>query len=91
MLNLFKKLHRAREYAFRGDVNTLAAARQRINDDFKAKKHVTDETSIAELIKCGEEIEKALRTEVIQTRETDNGNLSMSYLLRQMYRQFLVI
>lgn len=84
MLNLFKKLHRAREKAFYGDVNTLTAARQRINDEFKSKKHVDNEASVAELIKFGKEVEKALRTDVIQTRVAPTGNLSESSMLSRI-------
>lgn len=74
MLSLFKKLHRTRQRVFRGDENVLTATRQRLNNDFKDKKHVEDKNSIAALIKYGEEIEAVLCTEVVQAKVILNDN-----------------
>lgn len=85
MLSIFKKLHRTRQQVFRGDVNGLTAGRHCINDEFKGMKHVTEETSIAELIKGAEEAEQILRTKVIQVQQMPNDHLSMSSLRLQSY------
>ncbi|XP_068631344.1 complex III assembly factor LYRM7 [Battus philenor] len=73
VLHSFKKLHRTRQTVFEGDMRALAAARLKINEEFKKNKHVTDTESIKAMIKFGEDVETELRTQVIQAREVKPG------------------
>lgn len=77
VLSLFRKLHRTGQRVFRGDEKALKAGRQRINDEFKSKRHVDDINSISELIKYGEDVEELLRTQVIQAQQKVDGNFGM--------------
>lgn len=64
----------------------MLAARIKINDEFKKNKHVTDEGSIDELVKLAEEVEKELKSNVIQAREKEPGvfgNLFMWFVIRK--------
>lgn len=51
----------------------LAAARNRINEEFKSKKDVIDETSIRALIQHGKDCEAILRADVIQAEHKGDG------------------
>ncbi|OWR51933.1 hypothetical protein KGM_208885 [Danaus plexippus plexippus] len=73
VLKVFKKLHKTRMRVFEGDERALTAARQKINEGFAKNKEVHNEEAIKELIKFGEDIEKELRTQVIQAREVKPG------------------
>lgn len=68
-------MHRTRQRVFCGDEHALTAARQRINDEFKDKKHVSDANSIAELIKHGEGVEEMARTQILQAQKKPDGTL----------------
>lgn len=61
---------------FRRDDYALSMVRDKINNEFKDKKHVTDENSIRELVKHAGEVETILRTQVVQLEKKDDGNFS---------------
>ncbi|XP_059056648.1 complex III assembly factor LYRM7 isoform X2 [Achroia grisella] len=73
VLQSFKKLHRTRIKVFEGDEKALTAARIKINDEYQKNKHVTDEVAIKAMIKFGEDVERELKTQVIQAREIKPG------------------
>lgn len=73
VLRVFKKLHRTRECVFKGDVKTLAAARTEINTKFRNNNNVSDENEIKKLIKLAEDVDKELRTNVVQAVEKEAG------------------
>ncbi|XP_053603720.1 complex III assembly factor LYRM7 [Plodia interpunctella] len=73
VLHTFKKLHRTRMKVFSGDEKALTAARVKINEEFNKNKHVTEEDAIKAMIKLGEDVERELRTQVIQAREIKPG------------------
>ncbi|XP_026322295.1 complex III assembly factor LYRM7 [Hyposmocoma kahamanoa] len=73
VLQSFKNLHRTRIKVFAGDDKALTAARSQINDGYNKNKHVSDEEAIKALIKFSEDVEKELRTQVIQAREVRPG------------------
>lgn len=75
---MFKTLHRTRLKVFQEDDLTLSRVRDKINEEFKNKKHVTDENSIRELMKQAEEVETFFRTQVIQVEKKEDGNYSES-------------
>ncbi|XP_022825395.1 complex III assembly factor LYRM7 isoform X1 [Spodoptera litura] len=73
VLQTFKKLHKTRMKVFAGDERALVAGRLKINEEFQKNKHVTNEEAIKAMIKLGEDVEKELRTQVIQAREVKPG------------------
>ncbi|XP_013200174.1 complex III assembly factor LYRM7 isoform X2 [Amyelois transitella] len=58
---------------FSGDERALTAARLKINEEFNKNKHVKEEDAIKAMIKLAEDVERELRTQVIQAREIKPG------------------
>lgn len=58
---------------FDQDLYALEEAKKQINEEFKKNKHVSNEGSIAALIKCAEDVEKELRLSVVQIAEKEPG------------------
>ncbi|CAH2105451.1 unnamed protein product [Euphydryas editha] len=58
---------------FEGDERALTAARLKINEEYHKNKHVKDEEAIKAMVKFGEDVERELRTQVIQAREVKPG------------------
>lgn len=81
VLHTFKSLHRVARTIFAGDERALFAARTKINDDFKKNKSVENKESIVELLKFGEEVEKELRTSVVQAKRTKPNVYGMFFFL----------
>ncbi|CAG4919281.1 unnamed protein product [Colias eurytheme] len=73
VLQNFKKLHRTRLKVFEGDIRALNAARLKINEEYKKNKAVQDSDAIQAMIKYAEDVERELRTQVIQAREVKPG------------------
>ncbi|CAH2244168.1 jg23474 [Pararge aegeria aegeria] len=73
VLQNFKKLHRTRMCVFDGDERALNAARIKINSEFNKNKNVKDVNAIKAMIQFAEEVERELRTQVIQAREVKPG------------------
>lgn len=72
VLESYKLLHKARKTVFNGDTYALNEARKKINEEYKKNKHVSDTSSIEELINQAKAVEQELRTCVIQLREKEN-------------------
>ena len=68
VLACFKRLHKARKLVFNGDHRALFAGREKINEEFRRYKHVTDTADINDLIKMGSDAEDYLRTMVVQAK-----------------------
>lgn len=73
VLMSFKKLHRTRMRVFDGDEKTLLAARNKINEEYKKNKNANNAEAIEAMIKFGEDVERELRTRIIQAREVKPG------------------
>nr|CAD7409420.1 unnamed protein product [Timema cristinae] len=73
VLHSFKNLHRARKLIFKDDDFALQAARTKINEEYRQNKHVTELSSIEELVKFAESVEEELKSSVIQAREVKPG------------------
>ncbi|XP_064071395.1 complex III assembly factor LYRM7 [Vanessa tameamea] len=73
VLKSFKQLHRTRLRVFAGDERALTAARLRINDEYNKNRNVENEEAIEALIKYGEDVERELRTQVIQAKQVKPG------------------
>ncbi|XP_069610180.1 complex III assembly factor LYRM7 isoform X1 [Ranitomeya imitator] len=78
VLKLFKTLHRTRQHVFQNDVRALAAARQKINEEFQKNRNESAPEKISELIKIGQDVEVLLRTTVIQGVHTDSNTIEHS-------------
>ncbi|XP_008559109.1 complex III assembly factor LYRM7 [Microplitis demolitor] len=78
VLRTFKKLHRARLNVFKGDLYALSFTRNKINDEYKKCKNVTDESAINELNKFANEVEHEVRTTIIQAVETEPGTFELN-------------
>uniref|UniRef100_A0A5K3EK56 Complex III assembly factor LYRM7 n=1 Tax=Mesocestoides corti TaxID=53468 RepID=A0A5K3EK56_MESCO len=63
---LFRKLHRTRLVVFKGDASALAQTREKVKEEFRKNKHITDPEKLKELWKFGEEVDLLLRKTVIQ-------------------------
>ncbi|CAL7940238.1 unnamed protein product [Xylocopa violacea] len=77
VLHVFKKLHRTRMNTFQGDEHALKVTRNKINEEYKKYKNVTNPAAIEELNKFAEEVEHEIRTTVIQAVETEPGRFAL--------------
>ncbi|XP_076765494.1 complex III assembly factor LYRM7 [Xylocopa sonorina] len=77
VLHVFKKLHRTRMNTFQGDEHALKVTRNKINEEYKKYKNVTNPAAIEELNKFAEEVEHEIRTTVIQAVETEPGKFAL--------------
>ncbi|XP_076651933.1 complex III assembly factor LYRM7 [Halictus rubicundus] len=73
VLHTFKKLHRTRMNTFQGDEHALTVVRNKINEEYKKYKNVTNSAAIEELNKFALEVEHEVRTTVIQAVEKKSG------------------
>ncbi|XP_015124816.1 complex III assembly factor LYRM7 [Diachasma alloeum] len=77
VLKIFKKLHRTRLSTFEGDEKSLNLTRQKINDEYRKYKHVTDQDAIVELNKFALDVDHELRTSVVQAVEKAPGRYEL--------------
>merc|ERR1712071_57879 len=73
----FRRLHRTRAKIFQGDSTSLAAAREKINSEFRKFKKITNTETVAELVKYGNQAEEILRTSVIQAEVKDQNTMAL--------------
>ncbi|XP_012215587.1 complex III assembly factor LYRM7 [Linepithema humile] len=77
VLRVFKKLHRTRLKTFEGDEHALQVIRNKINEEYRKYKNVTNSAAIEELNKFALEVEHEVRTTVIQVVETAPGKVAL--------------
>jgi hypothetical protein len=75
VLGLYKRLYITRNQIFQGDNQTLSKSLTRLRDEFRANLNETDSNKIEKLIKEGKEVDRLLRTSVLQTVKTDKPNV----------------
>ncbi|XP_056291732.1 complex III assembly factor LYRM7 isoform X1 [Pseudoliparis swirei] len=75
VLNAFKALHKTRSAVFKDDVRALAAARLKINEEFRKNKNEASEENIMKMIKMGTNVEAVLREGVIQMEHVGDKKL----------------
>jgi len=63
---LYKALHRTVQRVFSGDIPAMLAARDKVCEEFEKNRRVTSQTSITELIKQGEDVNRILGESVVQ-------------------------
>lgn len=78
VLQVFKKLHRTRLSTFKGDKYALEVLRNKINDEYRKYKHITNPDAIKELNKFAEEVEHDVRTTIIQAVEKEPGRYELN-------------
>uniref|UniRef100_W8C6A6 Complex III assembly factor LYRM7 n=1 Tax=Ceratitis capitata TaxID=7213 RepID=W8C6A6_CERCA len=72
-LRVFKKLHRTRQFVFQGDERTLEAGRREINEHFRKNRNEKNEDEIKKMIALAKDVDKELRTSVIQAVQEKEG------------------
>ncbi|XP_043791800.1 complex III assembly factor LYRM7-like [Apis laboriosa] len=77
VLQTFKKLHRTRMKTFQSDEHALQVLRNKINEEYKKYKNVTNTAAIEELNKFAEEVEHEVRTTIVQAVETKPGHFEL--------------
>jgi len=68
-------LYKTRNQVFRGDIQTLNTSLIRLRNDFRLNREETDPQKISELIKTAKQVDRILRTEVLQTIKTEKENV----------------
>lgn len=76
-MKAFKSLHNARKAVFREDELALEASRRKINEEYRKNKYVTDAQVIKELVKFSHEVEKELKSQVVQARQVRPGHYEL--------------
>ncbi|XP_011145239.1 complex III assembly factor LYRM7 [Harpegnathos saltator] len=77
VLRIFKQLHRTRLKTFKNDEHALRVVRNKINEEYRKYKSVTNKAAIEELNKFAQEVEHEVRTTVIQVVETTPGRVEL--------------
>ncbi|XP_036331176.1 complex III assembly factor LYRM7 [Rhagoletis pomonella] len=72
-LRAFKNLHRTRQFVFQGDKQTLEAGRKEINEHFRKNRNESNEEEIKKMIKLANDVNKELRTNVVQAVQEKEG------------------
>ncbi|KAG9431362.1 complex III assembly factor LYRM7 isoform X4 [Apis mellifera carnica] len=62
---------------FQGDEHALQVLRNKINEEYKKYKNVTNTAAIKELNKFAEEVEHEVRTTIVQAVETKPGHFEL--------------
>ncbi|KAF9170006.1 hypothetical protein BGX21_008863 [Mortierella sp. AD011] len=102
VLGAYRNLLKAQRQTFKGDWNTLAAARQKTYTEFDSKRNETDETKIKEQLELANQVASLLRhnlaqavkvegSEALQLNEDhelgDNETLRQASKLRRLKNQ----
>ncbi|XP_077351116.1 complex III assembly factor LYRM7 [Festucalex cinctus] len=75
VLRVFKSLHRTRLAVFKDDERALAAAKLKINEEFRKNKNESSEENIEKMIKMGSDVETVLRECVLQVEHVGDSRL----------------
>ncbi|KAG0339469.1 hypothetical protein BG000_002017 [Podila horticola] len=75
VLRAYKNLLKAQKQTFKGDWNTLAAARQRTYTEFDLKRNETDETKIKEQLELANQVASLLRHNLAQAVQVDDTDV----------------
>ncbi|XP_064645710.1 complex III assembly factor LYRM7-like [Lineus longissimus] len=88
VLSIFKQLHRTRQLVFEGDERALTAGRQKINEDFKTNKGLTEAEEINKCVNTAVEAETILRTEIIQGKPSPEAEDTFVLNIHKDIRKF---
>ncbi|KAF9306276.1 hypothetical protein BGZ74_006782 [Mortierella antarctica] len=81
VLGAYRNLLKAQKQTFKGDWNTLAAARQRTYTEFDLKRNETDEAKIKEQLELANQVASLLRhnlAQAVQVEDTDVYSLKLN-------------
>lgn len=73
MLKSYKNLRRITEEVFNEDVRAVQAAKNKINDEYRKNRDLTDEKEILERVKMANDVGRELKQNVIQAVEKEPG------------------
>ncbi|XP_014485608.1 PREDICTED: complex III assembly factor LYRM7 [Dinoponera quadriceps] len=77
VLRVFKQLHRTRLKTFKDDEYALQVVRNKINEEYRKYKNVINTAAIEELNRFAQEVERGVRTTIIQAVETTPGRVEL--------------
>lgn len=77
-LSLYKTLHRTVQKVFRGDLQAMFAARDKVCDEFEKNRGVTSEVSIRELLKQGQDVNTILNESVVQIQKKEDEKFELN-------------
>ncbi|KAI8594295.1 hypothetical protein EDD21DRAFT_393820 [Dissophora ornata] len=83
VLGAYRNLLKAQRQTFKGDWNTLAAARQKTYTEFDSKRNETDEIKIKEQLELAEQVASLLRHNLAQAVRIDGSKDVYSLKLNQ--------
>ena len=75
---------RARQLAFQGDSQMLAASREAVREQYMAVKEIKDDNHLNELLSGAEEAADMLRTQLVQGVRTGEGTYVLNTDQRHM-------
>ncbi|KAG0089823.1 hypothetical protein BGZ93_005084 [Podila epicladia] len=75
VLGAYRNLLKAQKQTFKGDWNTLAAARQRTYTEFDLKRNETDEAKIKEQLELANQVASLLRHNLAQAVQVDDTDV----------------
>ncbi|KAF9215848.1 hypothetical protein CPC16_002478 [Podila verticillata] len=75
VLGAYRNLLKAQKQTFKGDWNTLAAARQRTYTEFDLKRNETDEIKIKEQLELANQVASLLRHNLAQAVQVDDTDV----------------
>ncbi|KAF7997551.1 hypothetical protein HCN44_006122 [Aphidius gifuensis] len=78
VLKIFKTLHKTRMNTFHGDEYALNYIRNKINNEYRKYKNVTNQDSIIELNEFAKQCEQEVRTNVIQAIKKNPGTFELN-------------
>ncbi|KAG0028782.1 hypothetical protein BGZ81_004430 [Podila clonocystis] len=81
VLGAYRNLLKAQKQTFKGDWNTLAAARQRTYTEFDLKRNETDDEKIKEQLELANQVASLLRhnlAQAVQVEDTDVYSLKLN-------------
>lgn len=73
MLRCYRALHKTIQCTFKDDELAISETKKRAREEFGKNKDINDPEKIKELLKLCTEVEKLLRTTVIQAKLNDAG------------------
>ena len=75
----FRRLLKAANFAFQGDVRAQQQARQQLRVEFFRNKDVRDSTQLKTMEKDVADIEEMLRFNIVQGKKNEKGNFGESF------------
>lgn len=72
-LKLYKQLHRTSQRVFQGDPVALSQFYLKLREEYDKNRHVSNENSVNELLKFGQDVNTVLSKKVVQLEKVDEA------------------